>query len=80
MNPPCIEIGTLLIPHARQETTLTIDRRCYVSRKSDEVEKRVRISIFKKDARSVELNLDDAIFIFEQGIALAKAMKAADYK
>ncbi len=80
MNPPCIEIGTLPIPHARQETTLTIDRRCYVSRNSDEVEKRVRISIFKKDARSVELNLDDAIFIFEQGIALAKAMKAADYK
>lgn len=79
-HPPCIEIASLPIPHARQDTTLTIDKRCYVNRHNDDVEKRVRISIFKKDSRSVELDLDDAIFIFERGIELAKALKTADFK
>ena len=77
---PCIEKTSLPVPHSHSLATITIDKRCYVNRKAPEnTEKRIRITVFKKDARSVELSLDDAIALFEQGIALANAMKTQNY-
>ena len=73
--PACIEMKSIPIPHQKMEGTVTIDRRCYVNRKKDAVEKRIRISIFKKTSYAVELNLDDAIAFFKQGIELAEKTK-----
>ena len=79
-KPPCIEVHSLPIPRQRMETTLTIDKRCYPNRKDGTVEKRIRISVFRKDCRSVEMDLDKAIEIFKQGIALAEEIKTGIYQ
>ena len=71
-KPPCIEVHSLPIPRQRMEATLTIDKRCYPNRKDGTVEKRIRISVFRKDCRSVE--------IFKQGIALAEEIKTGIYQ
>nr|DAM63344.1 MAG TPA: Exonuclease VII small subunit [Caudoviricetes sp.] len=78
-TPPCIEVRTLPIPRQRVETILTIDKRCYVNHKAGKVEKRIRVSIFRKESCSVEMDLDKAIEVFKRGIALAEEIKAGVY-
>lgn len=63
------------IPGKRFDSTIQVDQRCY-KRGMCAKQRRIRISIFRKTAYSVELTPEDAIEFFERGIEYARAMQA----
>lgn len=79
MNFPCIEVKGLPTTSRSLEATATIDRRCYFKKKTDTVDQRIRLSIFKRDCRAIEMSPDEAIEFFKKGIQFANDMKAGKY-
>lgn len=69
-----IEKRSEVIPRQQYDSTISVDHRYYKNNCNQQ--RRVRISIYRKNSLAVELLPDDAIKFFKEGIAYAEALKA----